>query len=64
VNDRGKMNLARELSGGENVTVVGTSIILNNILNVPKKIEEHAENIQTKCMYPQYSHWAYAGNIL
>jgi hypothetical protein len=44
--------------------VVGTSIILNNILNVPKKIEEHAENIQTKCMCPQYTHWAYAGNIL
>jgi hypothetical protein len=30
----------------------------------PKKIEENAENIQTKCMYPWHAHWAYAGNIL
>jgi hypothetical protein len=44
--------------------IVGTSIVLNNILNVHQKIEENAENIQTKCMYPQHAHWAYAGNIL
>jgi hypothetical protein len=44
--------------------IADTSIHFEQHPECTQKIEENAENIQMKCIYPQYAHWAYARNIL